>query len=88
MAVKPLSADTSPEIEQRQIERWREMSDEEKLAIVSRLTRSVVELARIGIRERHPNASPREQFLRLAVVTLGPDLARETYPDVADLDRP
>jgi hypothetical protein len=39
-----------------------------------------------GIRLRHPDASPREQFLRLALVTLGHDLARRAYPDLDGFD--
>ena len=66
-----------------QVERWREMSPAEKAAIVSGLTQAVYELALAGIRLRHPDASPREQFLRLAVVTLGSDLARLAYPEIA-----
>jgi len=31
----------------------------------------VYDLPRAGIRHRYPNASPREQFLRLAILTLG-----------------
>jgi len=83
-----LSADTSPEIEQRQIERWRTMSEVEKAATVTGLTQAVFDLALAGVRQRYPHASPREQFLRLALVTLGPDLARRTYPEIASLDRP
>ena len=86
MPSKPLSADTSSETERLQIQRWREMSDAEKIAIVSGLTQAVYDLARAGIRQRHPGASDREQFLRLAIVTLGPDLARAAYPDAANLD--
>ena len=81
----PLSADTSPEVERLQIERWRGMSPEQKAAVVSGLTRAVYELAAAGVRQRHPTASPREQFLRLAIVTLGADLARKAYPDIAGL---
>src|SRR5262249_17045456 len=84
---RPLSDDTSLEVEQLQIERLRGLTSEERLAIVSGLNRTVIELARAGIRRRHPQASLREQFLRLAIITLGPDLAREVYSDVADLDR-
>jgi len=62
------------------------MSDAEKVAIVSGLTQAVYELARAGVRQRHPAASEREQFLRLAIVTLGPDLARAAYPDAGALD--
>jgi len=83
---KPLSADTSPEIEHLQIERWRQMSAGEKAAMVSGLTKAAYELALAGVRHRHPNASPREQFLRLAIVTLGPDLARKAYPELDVMD--
>lgn len=82
----PLSADTSSEIERQQIERWRQMSAAQKGAIVSGLTQAVCDLARAGVSHRYPNASPREQFLRLAIVTLGLDLARKAYPDIATLD--
>ena len=78
-----LNLDTTPEIELRQIERWQQMSPAEKAAIVSGLTRAVYDLALAGVRLRHPNASPREQFLRMALVTLGPDLARQAYPEIA-----
>jgi hypothetical protein len=85
---KPLSADTSPDIERRQIERWRQMSAAEKGALVTGLTQAVYDLARAGVRYRYPDASPREVFLRLAIVTLGADLARKAYPDIAALDPP
>lgn len=62
------------------------MSPAEKAAIVSGLTRAVYDLALAGVRLRHPGASPREQFLRLALVTLGPDLARQAYPEIAATD--
>jgi hypothetical protein len=84
----PLAVDTSPETERRQIERWREMTPAEKAAIVSGLTSAAYELARAGIRQRHPDASPREQFLRLARITLGPALAQKAYPDAARLADP
>jgi hypothetical protein len=85
---KPLSADTSAEIEHLQIERWRQMSAAQKAATVSGLTQAVFDLARAGVQHRHPEASPRAQFLRLAVVILGPDLARKAYPEIASLDPP
>lgn len=78
----PLNLDTSPEIERLQIEGWRRMSSAEKAAIVSGLTQAVYDLALAGIRLRHPDASPREQFLRLALITLGSDLARRAYPEI------
>jgi hypothetical protein len=84
----PLNLDTSPEIEQMQVEAWQGMSTEQKAAIVSGLTRAVYDLAAAGIRQRFPHASPRAQHLCLAVITLGPDLALKAFPDVAALDPP
>jgi hypothetical protein len=83
-----LSLDTSPEIERLQIEAWRRMSPVQKAAIVSGLTQAVFDLAHAGVRQRHPGATLREQFLRVAVITLGPDLARKAYPEVVRLDPP
>jgi hypothetical protein len=84
--VQPLALDTSPEIEQLLVERWRAMSPAEKAAIVSGLTTAAYDLALAGVRRRHPNSSPREQFLRLAVITLGRDLARRAYPELDEID--
>jgi hypothetical protein len=89
LIVRPtrLSADTSPEIEQLQIERWRQMSPADKAAMVSGLTEAAFTLARAGVRHRYPHASDREHFLRLAIVTLGPELARKAYPDLDRIAR-
>ena len=62
------------------------MTATEKAAIVTGLTKAVFDLARAGIRDRYPDASPREQFLRLAVVTLGEALATKAYPEIVALD--
>jgi hypothetical protein len=62
------------------------MSPAQKAQLITTLSRAARDLALAGVRHRHPAASPREQFLRLAVVTLGPDLARGAYPDAAFLD--
>jgi hypothetical protein len=85
VARKTLSFDTSPEIERLQIERWRQMSPDSK-ALVSGLTRTTSEFALAGLRQRYPEASSRELFLRLAMLTLGPDLARRAYPEIVALD--
>ena len=61
------------------------MSTVEKAQLVSRMTIAVQELALAGIRERHPDASEREVFLRLAVFKLGPELVRKVYPDAASV---
>ncbi len=86
--MRALSDDTALEIEHRQIEQWRQMTSAQKAALVSGLTHAAFELSRAGVRHRHPEASPRELFLRLAIVVLGPALARKAYPDTVTLDAP
>ena len=86
VAATTLSLDTSAEIERLQIERWRQMSPESKAALVSGLTQAASELALAGLKQRYPDASPRELFLRMAILTLGPDLAGKAYPEIVALD--
>ena len=86
MPITRLSADTPPEIERLQVEGWRRMSTAEKAAVVSGLAQAARDMALAGVRHRHPGASPREQFLRLAIVTLGRDLALKAYPEIAALE--
>ena len=80
-----LALDTAPEIERMQIERWRAMSPAQKADVVTGLTQAAYEMAFAGVRHRHPDATPREQFLRLALDMLGRDLACRVYPDAAAL---
>jgi hypothetical protein len=61
------------------------MSPAEKLAMVVSLTEAALAMARAGVRHRHPNASEREVFLRLAIVRLGRDLAARAYPEIETL---
>jgi hypothetical protein len=77
----PLSLDTPADIERRQIESWRQMSAAQKAETVTGLTRAAYAMTSAGVRQRHPDASPRELFLRVAVIVLGPELARQAYPD-------
>jgi hypothetical protein len=85
---QPLALDTPSDIEQLQINRWRQMTPSEKAALITGLTRAAVAMAAAGVRHRYPNAGPREQFLRRAIVTLGPELARRAYPEIDQLDSP
>jgi hypothetical protein len=62
------------------------MSPEQRLATAMRMSQTVRDLALAGVRARFPNAGPREQFLRLAIVTLGLELAQAAYPEIAKLD--
>jgi len=82
----PLAEDTSPEIEQMQIEAWRRMTPQQKADIVTGLTRTALTLTKSGIMDRFPNASPHEQRLRLALILLGRELAGKMFPDLDTLD--
>lgn len=85
MPSPPLASDTAPEIERLQTDRWRVMSPAQKADVVTGLTQAAYEMARAGVRHRHPDATPREQFLWLALDVLGRDLACRAYPDAAAL---
>jgi hypothetical protein len=87
--VNPINGhgDSTPDIEERLIHKWRGMSAEQKLTISLRMSQAVRELALAGIRQRHPAAAPREQVLRFAIVTLGLELATAAYPEISALDR-
>ena len=88
MSDAPLSLDTSPDIERRQIDAWRRMSPAEKAAMVTGLTRAAFAMTAAGVRQRYPDASSREHFLRVAVIVLGPELACRAYPDAARVIAP
>jgi hypothetical protein len=64
------SLDTAPAIEERQLEAWRRMTPAQKLHVVCELVRASEELARVGLRQRHPRATERELALRLAALRL------------------
>jgi hypothetical protein len=80
-----LSADTSAEMEARQIQRWRAMSVREKARLVTHLSQAADAMALAGIRAAYPSASERECFLRLAIRRLGRDTAVRVYPEIADI---
>ena len=80
-----LSADTTADVERRQIQAWRQLSSVERLRLVSDTSRAVLNLSLAGIRLRYPEASERECFLRLAAIRLGADTTRRLYLDAAHL---
>jgi hypothetical protein len=80
-----LSRDTSANVERLQIEAWRRMSPLQKAGIMSQATSDALTLALSGIRQRHPGASARECFIRLAALQLGPTLVRQVYPDASQI---
>ena len=87
MPHEPLAADTDADVERLQVAGWRAMTPAQKAATVSGLTAAAFDMARAGVAHRFPNATPREQFLRLALLTLGDELATRAYPDAAPLVR-
>jgi hypothetical protein len=80
-----LAADTSVDVERRQIDRWRSLSTVERLALVNGASRDARTLALAGLRARYPLASDRELVARFARLTLGETLARRAYPWLANL---
>jgi len=77
-----LSRDTSRDAEDVQVEAWRTMTPARKLEVAVSASAAARELARAGIRDRHPGASETEVTMRLALLTLGEDLARRVYPEL------
>ncbi|MDH3626439.1 MAG: hypothetical protein OES25_02125 [Acidobacteriota bacterium] len=80
-----LNHDTSRQAEDLQVELWRRMSQLSKIQTVSALSRSVLQLSLTGIRQRFPEATDRECKIRLARLTLGPELANRAYPESSKL---
>ncbi|MFO7692288.1 MAG: hypothetical protein R6V57_04285 [Vicinamibacterales bacterium] len=85
MTHTPLSLDTPIDVERKLVESWRQMSAGDKAATVTGLTRAACAMTAAGVRQRHPQATPRELFLRLAVIILGPELARRAYSDAGQV---
>jgi hypothetical protein len=79
---RPLSLDTPLEVERLQIEGWRRMSPADKAAMVTALTAAVIEMAKAGIRQRHPDESSEVHRMRLAEILHGPELARRMFPNM------
>lgn len=78
--------DTPADVEARQVDGWRRMTDREKAAVITGLTGASFAMALAGLRQRHPDRSPREHLLRLAVITHGRELATKAYPEILELD--
>ena len=74
-----LSADTSPEIEEMQIERLRQMPSWRKMALMDEMGQTVRILALAGLRQRYPDDTPAQRQRRLADLLLGRELAARAY---------
>jgi hypothetical protein len=82
LGFKPLADDTELDVEARQVAAWRSMSAAQKAAMVVSASRAADAMALAGIRARFPESTPREQFLRLALLKFGYQLASRAYPDI------
>lgn len=75
-----------PDRDVEDVARWRQMTPEKKMALVSRLWLDADARLTAELRAKHPAASEREVFLRKAINRLGYALAIEAFPDAAGLD--
>ncbi|MBA3946959.1 MAG: hypothetical protein H0X37_20655 [Herpetosiphonaceae bacterium] len=74
-----LAADTSPEIEARQMEAMRQMPAWRKLQLAGGMNRMVRTLALRGLKRRYPEASDAELHRYFAEQRLGSSLAERVY---------
>ncbi len=71
--------DTHPEVERILIERYRQMSAVEKWQRMTELCQFAEAMAMADVRERYPDATERECFLRVASRRLSPEIMRKAY---------
>jgi hypothetical protein len=72
-------ADTSPEAHALQIEIYRRMGPEKRLALALRLSDEARAITRSGIRARHPEYSEEQVDQALRRLLLGDDLFQRAY---------
>jgi hypothetical protein len=74
-------ADTSMTTSRVRAEVFRRMTPAEKSAIVEEMSEEARQLARSGIRLRHPDYSPEDVEHALHRLLVGDDLADKAWPD-------
>jgi hypothetical protein len=77
--LKPLAEDTSLEVEELLLQRYREMEVHEKVALILDLSRLSEDAALVGIRERYPDEPEQRHRLRLAALKYGRELVLEAF---------
>jgi hypothetical protein len=80
-----LAADCTRDIEDRQVEEWRQWSSLETAQMLDAAWLAGRRLAWFGLKDRFPDAPDREIQLRLAIETLGSDLACRIHPEARAL---
>jgi hypothetical protein len=78
-----LSRDTSPEVERVQIELLRQAGPTRRFALARSLSQTVMQLARGGIRRRHPDVDEEEVGLIFIATHYGRGLAEQVRADLA-----
>lgn len=71
--------DTDENAEEIQLSIMRKMSPAEKLELIFSLSNAAIDLARVGIKHRQPNADEKEISHQLADLLLGKSLAKKVY---------
>jgi hypothetical protein len=74
------SADTSPEAHAIQLEVYRSMSPERRLAIGVQMSEDGFAVMAAGIKARHPDYSEAEVTWALRRLRLGDDVLRDAWP--------
>jgi hypothetical protein len=74
-----LFPDTSPEAERLLLELLRRAPIQRKLEMLDQMNRAARELAMMGLRARHPNATEAQLQRLMADLLLGPELAERAY---------
>jgi len=81
-------ADTSPEAWEILTTLQRNMPAGEKMQLAFEWSEIIRQFAEAGLREKYPQASEREIFLRYARQTLGEELFRKVYGSELPYDAP
>lgn len=72
--------DTHPEIRRLQFERLRNLTSEQRIAMVDELSAMTTHLSRQAIREAMPNATEPQVILRWIELVYGAELAQRVSP--------
>ena len=71
------SGDTSGEAHARQLEAWRQMTPEERLAVAAEMSDALRRLVEAGVRSRHHDDAGPQVQAAIAEALLGPELAAD-----------
>lgn len=72
--------DTHPDAHEAQLSAYRRMGPERRAELALELSDAMRELARDGIRRRHPDYAPGDVARALVVLLHGVDVARRVWP--------